>query len=481
MAGIGVKLNRIYNKKSLLAYLAGFAYSAVTTIAPMVIAMVQIFVMEKLLDYEKLNYTARELFACTVLYIFVFSLLTASPFNAILSRYMSDVIYEERYDDIMPCFYTGLLINMALSCGVSIPFYIREYLVGGVDAFFVFLSFIGFISLVFVFYSMLYLSICKDYVKITLFYFIGVIFGILLSLLLVRVLGMDTLTGMLLSVDATFLLIACLEFGQLRSYFRENSRNYRKVLPYFRKYWPLIFSNLMYTLSLYVHNFVFWTTDMRLVVANTYICAEPYDMATFLGLITNVSSSMIFISGVEMRFHDKYKHYSESVIGGRLVDIENAKKQMFRQLSGELMNLARVQFTISTVLFLLFIVILPMYGFSGLVMQIYPALAVGYFILFLMYGELIFLYYYNDLTGAVLTSAIMLFVTFGVAVFATRLDPIWYGIGLCAGGVAAWTFGYFRLRWVERNLDRHIFCNGTLLKRGRGKRPSSRVYVKRGV
>ena len=142
MAGIGVKLNRIYNKKSLLAYLAGFAYSAVTTIAPMVIAMVQIFVMEKLLDYEKLNYTARELFACTVLYIFVFSLLTASPFNAILSRYMSDVIYEERYDDIMPCFYMGLIINMALSCGVSIPFYIREYLVGGVDAVFVFLSFV---------------------------------------------------------------------------------------------------------------------------------------------------------------------------------------------------------------------------------------------------------------------------------------------------------------------------------------------------
>ena len=145
------------------------------------------------------------------------------------------------------------------------------------------------------------------------------------------------------------------------------------------------------------------------------------------------------------------------------------------------MNLARVQFTISTVLFLLFIVILPMYGFSGLVMQIYPALAVGYFILFLMYGELIFLYYYNDLTGAVLTAAIMLAVTLGGAIFATRLPPIWYGIGLCAGGIASWTFGYFRLRWVERNLDRHIFCNGALLKRGRGKCPSSRVYLKRGM
>ena len=480
MAGIGVKLNRIYNKKSLLAHLAGFAYSAVTTIAPMVIVMAEVFVMEKVLDYETLNYTVRELFACTILYIFIFSLLTASPFNAILSRYMSDVIYEERYDDIMPCFYMGLIINMAVSCGVGIPFYVREYLVGGVDPFFVLLSFIGYVALVFVFYSMLYLSICKDYVKITLFFFIGVLFGILMSLLLVRVFGMDTLTGMLLSLDAGFLLTACLEFAQLRSYFRENSRNYRKVLPYFRKYWPLILSNFMYTLSLYVHNFVFWTTDMRIVVANTYVCAEPYDMATFIALITNVSSSMIFISNVEMRFHGKYKHYSESVIGGRLVDIESAKKQMFQQLSGELMNLARVQFTISVVLFLLFIVVLPMLGFSGLVMQIYPALAVGYYVLFLMYGELIFLYYYNDLTGAVLTSAVMLFVTLIGSIIATRLDSIWYGIGLFAGGVAAWTMGYIRLRWVEKNLDRHIFCNGTLLKRGRGKCPSSRVYVKRG-
>ncbi len=480
MAGIGVKLNRIYNKKSLLAHLAGFAYSAVITIAPMVIVMVMVFVMEKVLDYETLDYTARELFACTILYIFVFSLLTASPFNAILSRYMSDVIYEERYDDIMPCFYTGLLINMIVSCGVSIPFFIREYIVGGVDLLFVFLSFLGFVSLVFVFYAMLYLSICKDYVKITLFYFIGVVFGILLSLLLVRGLGMDTLTGMLLSIDATFLLIGCLELGQLRSYFRENSRNYRKVLPYFRKYWPLIISNFLYTLSLYVHNFVFWTTDMKMVVAKTFVCAEPYDMATFIALITNVSASMLFISNVEMRFHDKYKRYSEAVIGGRLVDIESAKKQMFQQLSGELMNLARVQFTISVVLFLIFIVVLPMYGFSGLVMQIYPALAVGYYVLFLMYGELIFLYYYNDLTGAVITSAIMLFTTLCVSIVATRLDAIWYGIGLFAGGVAAWTFGYFRLRWVERHMDKHIFCNGTLLKRGRGKRPSSRVYVKRG-
>ena len=77
---------------------------------------------------------------------------------------------------------------------------------------------------------------------------------------------------------------------------------------------------------------------------------------------------------------------------------------MFRQLSAELMNLVRIQFIISTAVYLLCVVVLPQYGFSGRVMQIYPCLAAGYFILFILYAEIIFLYYFNDLTGALLAT-----------------------------------------------------------------------------
>lgn len=33
-----------------------------------------------------------------------------------------------------------------------------------------------------------------------------------------------------------------------------------------------------------------------------------------------------------------------------------------------------------------------------------------------------------------------------------------------------------RLRWIEKNIDRHVFCNGNLMKRGKGERPSSKVF-----
>lgn len=112
MAGIGIKLQKIYEKKTILAYLTGFGYSAVVTVAPMFVVIGTIMLMSQLLGYENVGYARRGLFSGTLLYIFIFSLLTAAPFNAVLSRYMSDVIYEERYEDILPCYDVGLLLNI---------------------------------------------------------------------------------------------------------------------------------------------------------------------------------------------------------------------------------------------------------------------------------------------------------------------------------------------------------------------------------
>ena len=120
MAGIGVRLNRIFEKNTLTTNLVGFFYSTVVTVAPMFVIIINLILMEYLLDFASVGYVTRELFSCTILYTFIFSLLTASPFNAVLSRYMSDVIYEERYQDILPCYHIGMLLNIGLSCLLGI-------------------------------------------------------------------------------------------------------------------------------------------------------------------------------------------------------------------------------------------------------------------------------------------------------------------------------------------------------------------------
>lgn len=479
MAGIGVRLNRIFSKNTITTNLFGFGYSMVITVAPMFLVILAIMVMQYFLGFSKLGYSQRELYACTVLYIFIFSLLTASPFNAVLSKYMSDIIYKEVYEDILPCYYIGLIMNITLSCLVGIPFCIWEYVVGHVWIFYVFMGFCGYISLVLVFYSMLYLSICKDYKKISLFFFIGMLSAVFISLVLVYIVHLSVIVSMLIALDAGFIILACLEYSLIRSYFRKNSGRYREVLRYFKKYWQLVVTNFLYILGLYVHNFVFWTTDMRIVVAKSFVCNQPYDMATCLAMFTNISASVIFISRVEMHFHERYKYYSEAVIGGRKMDIENTKSRMFSQLSDELMNLVRIQFIVTVVVFFLCIVLLPKVGFGGMVMKIYPCLAAGYFILFIMYSAIIFLYYFNDLTGAVMTSLSFCLATFVGSIVATFLPAIWYGIGLVFGSAVGWSMAYHRLRVMEKTLDVHIFCNGSILEGGNGKKPSSKVYSRK--
>ncbi len=480
MAGIGIKLTNIYKKNTIATNIAGFGYSTVITIAPMFLVIVSVILMQLLLGYSKLDYANRELYSCTVLYIFIFSLLTASPFNAVLSRYLSDVIYWERYSDILPCYYLGLVLNVTFSAIVAIPFCIWQFVVGRIDLIFIFTGFCGYMALTMVFYSMLYLSICKEYKKISLFFFEGAVVTVLLSLILVKIFRVNVTFAMLLSLTVGFLMIATLEYALIRSYFRENSKHYKEVFSYFKKYWQLILTNFLYTLGLYFHNFVFWSTDMRMVVRDSFVCMPTYDMATCLAMFTNISASVIFISRVEMHFHERYKKYSEAVIGGRGMDIRNAKERMFRQLSDELMNLVRLQFVVSVVVFFLCMIFLPQLGMGGLVMKIYPCLAAGYFILFTMYAAIIFLYYFNDLNGALLTAATFSIVTFICSIIATNFTPIWYGLGLVIGAMAGWTVSYFRIRHIEKNLDIHVFCEGTIIKRGFGIRPSNKVYSKNG-
>lgn len=481
MAGIGVRLNRIFEKNTLTTDFLGFAYSTVATIAPMMVIIISLVCMEVVLGFDKIGYAQRELFSCTILYIFIFALLTAAPFNAVLSRYMSDVIYEERYEDIRPCYYLGMMMNIILSCLLGIPFCIREHFVGRVSVAYVFAGFCGYISLVLVFYSMLYLSICKDYQKISWFYFLGMLEAFICAVIMRYIFKWSVTQSMLFGMVTGFFFTAILEHALVKRYFVKSSNRYRPVLHYFRKYWQLVLTNFLYILGLYIHNFVFWTTDLRMTVVKSFVCNQPYDMASCLAMFTNISATIIFIARVEMHFHEKYKLYSEAVIGGRGADIENTKRRMFRQLASELMNLARIQFIISVVIYLLCIVLLPRAGISGMTMKIYPLLAAGYFILFLMYSAIIFLYYFNDLAGAVLTAGIFCGVTLIGSLLSTHLAEIWYGTGLLVGAFAGWCSAYGRLRWVEKNMDVYIFCRGNLIPRGKGEMPSGKVYDRKNV
>ncbi len=476
MAGIGVQLNKIFDKHTITSSIYGVGFSFSYTIAPMLVVIGCLMGMYKVLRFDTVGYLERETFSCSVLYIFIFSLLTSSPFNSVLSKFQTDRIYQQQYEDIRPCIYVGTITNLTLSSLLAIPFYIYAIVVGGMEVYYVFTAYMGYLGLTLTLSTMVYNSILKQYKKISMYFSCSMILTFILSVIFHYLLSFSVTYSMLLALTIGFLLIASLELANVLRYFPTNSRKYMDVIHYYRVYWKLIASNFLYAFGLFVHNFVFWAQPWHLVVRDTYVCNQSYDMATCLAMFTNISASVFFISRVEMHFHERYKDYMEAVIGGKLDSIEKTKRRMFQGLSSQLMTLTHLQFMVSVVIYFLAVILLPVMGFSGLTMQIYPQLSVGYFISFLMYSELLFLYYFDDLTGAVINGVIFAGVAFIGSVLATNLSAIWYGAGFTLAAFLAFTFSFFRLRFIERNIDSHVFCRGTLIKQVNAKMPKPDVY-----
>lgn len=476
MASLGKTIKKSFERGSISSTLVGILASTLTTIAPMLLIMGGIILLYVLLGYNSVVYSERVLFTCSILYIFIFSLVCTSPYNPVISRYITDKIFEEKYDAILPCYYGGLFVNLLTCCIVGIPFYLYSYLVGGIDPAYTLTCYVTFIALSTTFYSMIYLSITKDYAKISLFFTLGAVVMILVALIATKLLHFSVSYSMLLGVGCCFLTISISEFAYIKGYFHNSDESYFGFMSYFKPHWRLAATNFLYFMGLYIHNFIFWTMPDRIFVKDTYICYPPYDMATCIAMFTNISASVILITQIELHFHERYKAYSEAVIGGRLSDINKAKNRMFSLLSYQLMDVVRNQFIISVLLYLFCVVFLPQFGFAGLVMKIYPCLAAGYFVIFLLYSCIIFLFYFNDELGALLTTLALVTITGVVSFFARDFPPMWYGIGTFLGSFAGWVIAYFRLRWVERNIDEHIFCKGELVPSTREAMPTSVVF-----
>lgn len=217
---------------------------------------------------------------------------------------------------------------------------------------------------------------------------------------------------------------------------------------------------------------------MSVLVKHTFLSAPAYDMASYLAMMTNISTMVIFIVVVETDFHDRYQVYSEAVLRSTRKEIRKAKDDMFRLLGNQIAYIVEVQAILSCLIFLVVEIFFPVIGFSGEIIQMYPVMAVGYLMIFIMYCNIIYLYYFSDHTGALITSLLFWFVTFLVSLGARWLPIQFYGIGTFAGALVGWTYSFFRLRYMEKNLDFHIYGNGKLLPERREEMPSPVSYRK---
>ena len=478
MAGIGFELRKIYRKEGITRNALGAIYSSMVTIGPMVLVMCMLLLLYYILGMSHVSYADRELLSSAILYNFIFSVLVTSPFNVTFSRYLADKFFTEDFSDIMDSFYGGILCISVIATLLALPVAWSLYYRGGVSPAFIAATYVQWMSLIFLFFSITYLHATKDYKIIAAFYFAGLGIGTLLASIFATFTNMGVILAIQSGTAIGFFIVAVMIFAYLKRYFSGDGHNFTQALKYMWTCRKFLLANLFYVGGLYVHNFVFWFHPTRSIAGATYYTNQAYDMATCIAMFTNIYLSVSFVVMVETRFHMAYKEYMESILGGTHRVMDKTKLKMFRIMRQQMEQMFGTQVAITTVIFLVVITFGAEIGFDATTLAIYPVLAVAFLGVFMMYCNIVYLYYFADMTGAMLTSLIYFAATLLGAMFSSTLAVRFWGLGFLIGVLSGWTFSFFRLRWIERNIETYMFCDYKIINTMKSSAKGKVVYTK---
>jgi uncharacterized membrane protein len=131
---------------------------------------------------------------------------------------------------------------------------------------------------------------------------------------------------------------------------------------------------------------------------------------------------------------------------------------MIRTLDIELFAIYEIQLIITIILTCVGILLFPMLGFGGLVLNLFLILGIGIYCTYIMYFTVVFLYYFDDQRGSFITTFIFFITTLASTILALKLGISYYSIPLLIGGICSWIFGFFRLKYLLKSINERLFC-----------------------
>lgn len=455
MAGIGFEIRKIIRGNTLANQIKGVAYATLVSVGPMVISVFMIVLIGLYMKQTQVPVIERDLVHATLMYAYIFAMVNVSGIAMILSRYLADQIYLKNHEHVLSSLLGSAAVLIAAGGIVSIIFYSFSEL----DLIYKFLAYMLFLELSCLYLLMVYLSAVKDYKKISLSFFSGMMLTIFLIIILRPVFEPATV-AILLSVNLGFLLNLIIMLHVITRHFKSISKRSFCFFRYINKMPLLFLTNIFYTFGLFSHNILFWLlSDLSVQLEDTYLFAPAYDNATFYAVLTIIPSTVLFVIKVETSFYEKYREFCSIIVnGGNLKTIDLLKENMVATLQKELSSLFEIQFLVTLVMIILGAgVILPAMGADSLLTGIYATLSIGYFLTQMLFIIVTMLLYFDDQEDACKATGLFMASTILFTLITLPFGHAVYGLGFCLGATISLVYGVLRLNRLLDKVDYRLF------------------------
>ena len=378
MAGIGFSLKKMFTKETFSSRALAYVYSSFIAAGPWIISVISINLLLVLMKLLDINNIERDLFSATIVYSFLFSQILVAPLQLVVTRYISDKLFNKEYDVLKPTFIGVNNIVSFLSVIVCVVFYANISL----PLYYKILSSFVFILISMIWVIMIFLSAVKNYKLIGIAYILGGLVTVALSFYLIEnpivfnELGSSTnfLLSYVVGLSTIFIILLYTFFSTFHS---GNPYTY-DFIRFFGKHAVLSFIGLFYTCGLWVDNIIVWFSDYQVRVFDVFVFAPYYDNVVFLSYLTTIVTLVLFLVIIETEFYKTYKDYFGNVNSIQtLKEIEKSKHRMIETLSYHLIYTFMIQLLINITLVLLANPIFRLLNINYLIRDMFKITAIG--------------------------------------------------------------------------------------------------------
>lgn len=458
MAGIGFELRKLYGRKTLASSIWGTIYATMSTIGPSVLFAMLVLGLKGIMDFFAIAEIESRFFISSFSYIFLAAILVMAFFNTVISRYISDCIFEKKESSICSSLFGVLALASMIMGIVMLVLCVKMYRYDNIEAEFLLIYYWLGILAADGYILIIYVSALKQYKEVTFSYFLGLVTAACTFWLLFRFMGIHLIMSAYTALVCGFFVINLLLVFFCVKAFGSPDKKYFTFLRYFKRYPMLMLSGFCYMLGFYITTMIYWRLSDMSEKVSIFYTAPNYDMAMFLAIAVNMPSLVIFVVKVETAFFDKYVAYLSALNGGSYDRIEKERASMCNIIHYQLFYIYEVQLIITVILICLINVFFPYLDIGAQVLNMFIVLGMGLYCTFSMYFTVIFLYYFEDHKGACAGPVLFVVVTTLLALVFSRIGKPFYPIPLLIGGITGWVTTFFVLKHRLKNLNAFLMC-----------------------
>ncbi len=445
MAGIGFELRRILQKNTLLSYLEAYGLAAVVGSGPWVLSIIALMVIG-MLSIGRIFPSALIIqFLVLVTYMMAASLILSGLFQLLLTRYISDRLFENKDHKVTPNLLGCMLVVSVLGTALGVAVLSQTNLNAAIK-----MSLLcGFVVLCNLWLIIVFLSGMKQYYRIVLTLCGGYTTMVLGSWLLPPF----GLLGLLITFAAcqgliTFVLL----FFVLRNYSANDLISF-EFLNRKKAFYSLAWCGFLYNVGVWIDKFVFWShPDVSFAVIDVFRASYIYDLPIFIAYLAIIPGMAVFMLHMETDFAASNEKFYKTVReGGTLESVYLLKDQMVLDCKNSLYQIFKVQGLTLALLLLWSKEILILLKIDIAYLHLLYVDLVGVSLQVIVMAILNVMFYLDRRYEALALVTIMTVANFTLTELSIALGPQMYGYGFALSMLITTLAG---LIWLNRQFAR---------------------------